>query len=161
MPAKTAEFFDWAGIWDNKKMNNDKNNCIFCQIIAGEIPAEKIYEDEDILAFLDITPINAGHTLIIPKNHYENLFEIPDELLQKISLKLRDLGKAIKDAVGAEGLNIGMNNKPAAGQLVMHAHFHLIPRYLSDGYKHWGGRKYEDGQIQEVAIKIKKKIKNE
>lgn len=142
-------------------MNKDEKKCIFCQIIAGEIPAEKVYEDEDILAFLDITPINAGHTLVIPKNHYENLFEIPDELLQKISLELRDLGKAIKDAVGAEGLNIGMNNKPAAGQLVMHAHFHLIPRYLSDGYKHWGGRKYEDGQIQEVAIKIKKKIKNE
>jgi len=139
-------------------MNSDENNCIFCKIIAGEIPAEKVYEDEDILAFLDITPINAGHTLVIPKKHYENIFELSDEILQKISLKLRDIGRAIKEAVGAEGLNIGMNNRSAAGQLVMHAHFHLIPRYVSDGYKHWGGRKYKDGEISLVAEKIKKEI---
>ena len=137
------------------KTNKD---CIFCKIIAGEIPAEKVYEDNEILAFLDITPINAGHTLVIPKKHYENLFELPDDILQKISIKLRDLGRAVKEAVGAEGLNIGMNNREAAGQLVPHAHFHLIPRYLSDGYKHWGGRKYKEGEIEKVAKEISKKI---
>ncbi|MEI6296962.1 MAG: HIT family protein [bacterium] len=138
---------------------NKELNCVFCKIIKGEIPAEKVYEDNDILAFLDITPINAGHTLVIPKAHYESLFELPDDILQKISLKLRDLGIAIKEAVGAEGLNIGMNNREAAGQIVLHAHFHLIPRYLTDGYKHWGGRKYKDGEIEEVAKKIKLAIK--
>lgn len=140
-------------------MENEDKNCIFCKIVAGEIPAEKVYEDNDLLAFLDITPINVGHTLIIPKKHYDSLFELPDDVLQKISIKLRDLGKAVKEAVGAEGLNIGMNNREAAGQLVNHAHFHLIPRYLTDGYKHWGGRKYKDGEIKEVAEKIKMILK--
>ncbi len=139
-------------------MKDDEKDCIFCKIVKGDIPAEKVYEDEDILAFLDITPINAGHTLLIPKKHYENLFELPDDVLQKISIKLRDLGKKIKEAVRAEGLNIGMNNRPAAGQLVMHAHFHLIPRYVSDGYKHWGGRKYKAGEMSLIAEKIKKEI---
>lgn len=142
-------------------MKERDENCIFCKIVSGEIPAEKIYEDEELLAFLDITPINAGHTLIIPKKHYDSLFELPDNILQKISIKLRDLGKAVKEAVGAEGLNIGMNNREAAGQLVPHAHFHLIPRYVADGYKHWGGRKYKEGEIEEVAEKIKKNLKQQ
>lgn len=134
-------------------------SCIFCKIISGEIPAEKIYEDEDFLAFLDIIPINAGHTLLIPKNHYENIFEMPDDILKKISLKLRDLGAKVKEGMNAGGLNIGMNNSPAAGQIVPHAHFHLIPRYLKDGHKHWEGRKYKDGEMAKVAEEIKDKIK--
>jgi len=137
---------------------SDGAGCVFCKIVAGEIPSEKIYEDDDILAFLDVTPINAGHALVIPKKHYENLFDLPDDILKKISIKLRDLGKAVKEGVEAEGLNIGMNNREAAGQLVPHAHFHLIPRYVSDGYKHWGGRKYKDGEISTVAEKIRKNI---
>lgn len=134
---------------------SEETGCIFCKIVAGEIPAEKVYEDNDLIAFLDVTPINAGHTLLLPKKHYENLFELPDDILQKISIKLRDLGKAVRDGVGAEGLNIGMNNREAAGQLVPHAHFHLIPRYVADGYKHWNGRKYKDGEMKNVAEKIR------
>ncbi|HBM46213.1 MAG: Histidine triad (HIT) protein [Parcubacteria group bacterium GW2011_GWF2_38_76] len=140
-------------------METTNNDCVFCKIVAGEIPAEKIYEDEDLFAFLDITPINAGHTLIIPKKHYENLFELPDDILKKISIKLRDLGASVKEAMNAEGLNIGMNNRPAAGQIVPHAHFHLIPRYIKDGYKHWGGRKYDEGEITKVAKEIRERIK--
>lgn len=139
-----------------KTINND---CIFCKIVKGEIPAEKIYEDEDLFAFLDINPINAGHTLLIPKKHYEDLFAMDDAILQKISIKLRDLGASVKDAMKSGGLNIGMNNSPAAGQIVPHAHFHLIPRYIKDGHTHWSGRKYDEGEIAKVAKEIKDKIK--
>ncbi|HRY62863.1 MAG TPA: HIT family protein [Candidatus Paceibacterota bacterium] len=141
-------------------MDKFKNkDCIFCKIVAGEIPAEKIYEDDDLFAFLDITPINAGHTLLIPKKHYENIFEMDDEILKKISIKLRDLGTSVKGAMKAGGLNIGMNNSPVAGQVVPHAHFHLIPRYLKDGHKHWEGRKYKEGEITKVAGEIRGKVR--
>jgi histidine triad (HIT) family protein len=137
------------------KTNKD---CVFCKIVAGEIPAEKVYEDEDLLAFLDITPINAGHTLLIPKKHYENIFEIPNNVLKKIVIKIRDVGGAIKKSTKADGLNVGMNNNPAAGQVVPHAHFHLIPRYTDDGHKHWQGRKYKDDEILKVAKEIRNEI---
>lgn len=139
------------------RIKND--DCVFCKIIKGDIPAEKIYEDKDLFAFLDISPINAGHTLLIPKKHYESLFDMTDDILKKISVKLRDLGASVKEAMKAEGLNIGMNNRPAAGQVVPHAHFHIIPRYIQDGHRHWSGRKYEDGEIVKVAKEIKSKIK--
>ena len=135
-------------------------DCIFCKIVAGTIPADKIHETDDVLAFLDIAPFNEGHTLVIPKKHYENLFEIPDKILEKISLELKHLGSAIQKATDSGGINIAMNNREAAGQIVLHAHFHIIPRYLSDGYKLMSGnKKYAPGRIEIMAEKIKKEIK--
>lgn len=112
-------------------------DCIFCKIIAGEIPCYKIYEDNKWLAFLDIKPINLGHTLLLPKKHCCNLLDFPQDLLPEIGPLLQKLGRAIKDGTGADGLNISWNNEPAAGQIIFHAHLHLIPRFKDDNLKPW------------------------
>ena len=130
-------------------------DCVFCKIIKGEISADKIYEDEDCLAFLDITPVNPGHTLLIPKKHYENLYEMPDELLSKMSPIVKKIAVAVKKGTGAEGINIGMNNEVAAGQIVPHAHFHIIPRFPGDGHHHWKGGSYSAGEAEKTAKKIR------
>ncbi|MDR1567782.1 MAG: HIT family protein [Streptococcaceae bacterium] len=103
--------------------------CVFCQIISGEIPSAKIYEDENILAFLDITQTTKGHTLVIPKQHIRNIFEMPEETAATIGRKLPRLAAQIKEKLGASGMNIINNNEAVAYQSVFHAHIHLIPRY--------------------------------
>jgi histidine triad (HIT) family protein len=133
-------------------------DCVFCKIVKKEIPAEIIYEDENVLAFLDITPINPGHILLIPKEHYENLYEMPDDLLAKMAPIIKKIAIAVKSAVNAEGINIGMNNERPAGQLVFHAHFHIMPRFSTDGHTHWHGTPYKDGEALRTAEKIKKFI---
>ncbi|MDO8493658.1 MAG: HIT family protein [bacterium] len=136
-------------------------DCLFCKIVEGKIPANKVYETDKVLAFLDITPVNEGHTLVIPKAHYENLFEIPDDLLAEIAVELKHIGLAVQKATNAGGINIAMNNREAAGQVIPHAHFHVIPRYLSDGQKLMHGRKYAPGKIEEVADKIRNEVGDE
>lgn len=131
-------------------------DCIFCKIAKGEIPADIIYEDENCLAFLDITPINPGHVLLIPKKHYENLYDLPDEILTQLAPIIKKLAIAIKKGVQAEGINIGMNNERPAGQLVSHAHFHIMPRFSNDGFHHWRGQPYKEGESSKIASKIKK-----
>ena len=131
------------------------NDCVFCKIAQGEIPADKIYEDKNFLAFLDIKPNNPGHALIIPKKHYENLYEMPDEVLSAIAPLIKKLAIAVKKGTGADGINIGMNNESSAGQIVQHAHFHIIPRFANDGLRHWSGKSYLN---KEDGIKIAKKI---
>ena len=133
------------------------NDCVFCKIAQGEIPADKIYEDKNFLAFLDIKPNNPGHALIIPKKHYENLYEMPDEVLSAIAPLIKKLAIAVKKGTGADGINIGMNNEGSAGQIVPHAHFHIIPRFSNDGLRHWQGKQYLN---KEEALEIAKKIKN-
>ncbi|MGB1126701.1 MAG: HIT family protein [Phycisphaeraceae bacterium] len=103
-------------------------DCIFCKIVAGEIPCHKLYEDEHVLAFLDVQPLSAGHTLVIPKGHYQAVEQMPDEVGAAIGRCLPKLGKAILNATGSTDWNILQNNGEPAGQEVMHVHFHLIPR---------------------------------
>lgn len=134
------------------------DDCLFCKIVREDIPSTKIYETDKILAFLDITPVNEGHTLVIPKEHYENLFEIPDEILSDIAVKLKQIGKAVQKATNSGGINIAMNNREAAGQIVPHAHFHIIPRYITDGHKLMSGKKYAEGRMKIIADKIKEEI---
>lgn len=134
-------------------------NCIFCKIIKGEIPSYKVYEDENVLAFLDIAPVNYGHTLIIPKKHYSNLEEISEEELCKVISVVKKVGKAMKDKLGVAGYNVGVNNDPVAGQIVPHVHFHVMPRNEKDGLKLWPGGKYKDGEAEEVLKKIKGTLK--
>ncbi len=131
-------------------------DCIFCKIIKREIPADVVYEDENCLAFLDITPINPGHVLLIPKQHYENLYDLPDKELKQLAPIIKKLAIAIKKGVNAEGINIGMNNEKPAGQLVPHAHFHIMPRFSNDGYQHWRGQPYSEGESSQIAEKIKR-----
>jgi len=137
-------------------MNTD---CLFCKIIKGEIPSAKVYEDEHSFAFLNIRPINPGHTLLVPKKHFANLYEMPDEILANLAPIIKKLGVAIKKAVSADGINIGMNNDPAAGQLVFHAHIHIMPRFKNDGHEHWHGTPYKnDAEIKTVAENIVSKL---
>ena len=131
---------------------------IFLKIIAGEIPAHKVYEDEYTYAFLDATPNNPGHTLVIPKERYKDIYEIPEEVLSHVMNTVKKVAIAVKKATNADGINIGMNNEPAAGQLVFHAHIHVIPRFKDDGLKHWGKKEYKEGEAEKVAESIRAEI---
>ena len=107
-------------------------NCIFCKILNGDIPSAKLYEDENFAIILDVGPASFGHALVLPKDHYANLFEMPEELLAKLMSLAKVWGEKIVKALGADGLNLVQNNGPAAGQTVFHFHLHLIPRYDGD-----------------------------
>lgn len=105
--------------------------CIFCKIIQKEIPANLIYEDDDIMAFLDVHPVTQGHTLVIPKSHYETIYDCPTHLLEKMIGVTKKLAIQLTNEYNALGVNIRNNNKEVAGQTVPHIHFHIIPRYNS------------------------------
>ena len=131
------------------------NNCIFCKIIAGEIPCDKIYEDDKVLAFLDINPINRGHALVIPKKHYLDLLECPDDLAEYLIRVVKKTGKAVLKVVEADAFNVGLNNGAAAGQVVNHVHWHIIPRFKGDGLETWPDGSYESNEEKaQVASKI-------
>ncbi|HES7237606.1 TPA: HIT family protein [Streptococcus pyogenes] len=104
-------------------------NCIFCSIIQGDIPSSKVYEDEQILAFLDISQTTKGHTLVIPKQHVRNLLEMTAETASHLFARIPKIARAIQSATGATAMNIINNNEALAGQTVFHAHVHLVPRY--------------------------------
>lgn len=123
-------------------------DCLFCKIATKELPAEIVYEDDRTIAFLDIRPINKGHTLVIPKDHALNIYEIDDERLCDVMKSAKRLAGVVKAATNAEGINIGMNNGPAAGQIVMHAHVHVIPRFADDGHAHWHGEPYAEDELE-------------
>lgn len=107
-------------------------NCIFCKIANGEIPSTTLYEDEDFRVILDLGPATRGHALLLPKNHFANLFELDDETAQKAILVAKKMAGKMKAALGADGFNLVQNNGEAAGQTVFHFHMHLIPRYEND-----------------------------
>lgn len=130
------------------------DSCIFCKIVKGELPSSKVYEDGDVVAFLDIKPVNPGHTLVIPKKHYVNIHDMPDELFGKVSIAAKKVADAILK-MGAKGVNIGMNNGEAAGQVVFHAHVHVMPRYGKDKFSLWVGKEYDGNEREQVAKKIK------
>ncbi|HFI0253258.1 TPA: HIT family protein [Streptococcus suis] len=110
------------------------SDCIFCKIVAGKIPASKVYEDDQVLAFLDITQVTKGHTLVIPKTHYRNVLDMDAEVAGKVFTVIPALARHLKEKLGASGLNIVNNNEEAAGQTVFHTHIHLLPRFdKSDG----------------------------
>ncbi len=138
---------------------NDKN-CIFCKIARKELPSVVVYEDDTMLAFLDINPVNIGHTLIIPKKHFENLYDTPEDLMAEMMKVIKSLGTAIKEAVHADGINIEMNNEKPAGQVILHTHMHIVPRHEGDGFTQWKGKRdYNDGEMEEVSMKIKSFVK--
>lgn len=107
-------------------------NCIFCKIANGEIPAATLYEDEDFRVILDLNPASLGHALILPKAHAANLFELPDETAAKALVLAKRISEKLKNGLNADGLNVIQNNGEAAGQTVFHFHMHLIPRYEDD-----------------------------
>ena len=134
-------------------------DCIFCKIASGQIPSAKIYEDEVVVAFLDIAPISDGHTLVMPRQHFEKVHSCPPELLAQIWTRLGKIAGAVASAVGSDGYNILCNNGRAAGQVVDHLHFHIVPRKTDDGvFAQWPSYKYRPGQVEIIAEKIRKHL---
>jgi histidine triad (HIT) family protein len=137
-------------------------NCLFCKIIAGEIPCYKVYEDENVLAFLDIKPLNPGHTLIVPKKHAEHLLESSEVDVCSILLAAKRIAPAIMQSVGALGCNVNFNVGHAGGQVIFHTHVHIIPRYADDGYKEWC--RVEENikdNLDGVAERVREFLKND
>ena len=130
------------------------NDCIFCKILSGQIPCDKLYEDETTFAFLDRGPVNPGHTLVIHKHHHTDIFDTPERDLCDIFATAKKMATAIMKATRCDGINIGMNNRPAAGQVVFHAHVHVIPRLLNDGLKHWAHHDATPDQQASTAAAI-------
>jgi len=125
-------------------------DCVFCKIIKGDIPAQKVYENQHVLAFLDIAPTSPGHTLVVPKAHHENLITTPHDVACHCLDAIKKLAPAIVSATGTEGFNIGLNNGKAAGQAVFHTHFHIIPRIANDGLINWPHAKYKPGEADKI-----------
>jgi len=137
----------------------NSSDCIFCKIVAGETPAACVYEDNVVLAFLDIGPVNKGHTLIIPKVHFEQVDQCPAQILSAMAAQMGRIAKAVVGATGCDGYNILCNNGRVAGQLVDHVHFHIIPRFEGDGcLKGWPAKEYAEGEIDEMLREIQKKL---
>ena len=131
-------------------------NCIFCKIVNGEIPSEKIYENKDVLAFLDANPVTKGHLLIIPKKHYENIFDIPKDILKENIEVAQKISLLLKEKLGAEGINLLNSNNKIAQQDVPHYHVHVIPRYSGDEFEIVFKDKTENKNLKETANKILK-----
>jgi histidine triad (HIT) family protein len=133
------------------------SNCIFCKIVAGEIPSAKVYEDAEVLAFMDIGPIIKGHTLVIPKQHFDPLTATPEPVLAKLMAVVKKIAAAQMNGLKADGVNVMQTNGAAAGQVVPHIHFHVIPRYATDGHRwNWAAKKYDDpAEMQKLAAAIK------
>lgn len=137
-------------------------NCIFCKIIAGEIPSVKIYEDEHVFAFMDIMPLSKGHALLIPKTHREFVYDMTPEEAGQLFAVAPKIAKAIQETFEPEGMNLLNNNGAKAGQSVFHFHLHFIPRYgQTDGFgAKWMTKEKEftTERIQELAESVKKKL---
>jgi histidine triad (HIT) family protein len=132
--------------------------CIFCKIVAGDIPNYQVYEDEEVLAFFDVLPISPGHTIIVPKKHYADLEEIPDKTLSAMIVAAKKIGKAIMEGMDVKGYSIFLDNKDAANQHVPHAHFHLVPRKEGDGLQRWPQSGYAEDEAEFFLKKIKDKL---
>lgn len=134
-------------------------DCIFCKIVNGDAPGERLYETDLVLAFLDIAPVNKGHALVIPKAHYATVFDVPAELGNDIITAMQIVGKAVMGATGGTGLNVGQNNFRDAWQLVDHVHWHIIPRFADDGLRLWPAQGYTDAEeIQLLGQNIRSRI---
>lgn len=133
-------------------------DCLFCKITKKEIPSFTIYENDDVSAFLDINPNNLGHTLVVPKAHYENIYDTPNKTLASIMSVSKKIAAAIKSGLGAEGVNVVMNNEGAAGQIIPHVHLHVIPRFANDGFKHWKGAPRTEKEINAAGEKIRQAL---
>ena len=131
-------------------------DCIFCKIANGEIPSTTLYEDEEFRVILDMGPATRGHALLLPKEHYADLFELDDETASKVLIRAKRIARRMKDALGADGFNLVQNNGEAAGQTVFHFHMHMIPRYQGDKVGlGWHMGKLTEEDKEEILNKLK------
>ncbi|MCM1273630.1 MAG: HIT family protein [Clostridium sp.] len=136
-----------------------KDDCIFCKIAAGEIPSTTVFETGEFKVFFDVAPAGKGHTLIIPKEHYDNVFSIDSETAAKLFSLATSVARALKAETDCDGMNLLQNNGEVAGQTVHHFHLHLIPRYKDDGIKlTWEQSEADKEYLAELAQKVKKRI---
>ncbi len=133
------------------------DDCLFCKIIKNEIPSSKVYEDQDVVAFLDIFPFTRGHTVVVPVNHHETFLDFPDDEMGRYFSVLKKLASQIKTNLEADGINIVQNNFQAAGQIVFHMHYHIIPRWV--GEKNPFVRQPKEKASEEYLSDMLKKIK--
>ena len=134
-------------------------NCIFCKIANGELPSYTIYEDDDFRVILDINPASKGHSLLIPKEHFKNIFELDDNIASKALIVAKNVSAALRDELNCDGFNILQNNEEIAGQTVFHFHMHLIPRYTGDTVKFTTTTgKVDEEFANELVKNIKSKI---
>lgn len=131
---------------------------IFMKIVRRELPADIVYEDEDTLAFLDINPTAPGHTLVVPKKPAVNIFDVDAETLAKTVATVRKISPAVRDAVGAHGVHINSNHEAAAGQIVFHLHFHIIPRHDRSEFEFWPHKEAEPEEQKKIAEKIRERL---
>lgn len=129
--------------------------CIFCNIVKQSSDAEIVFENENIIAFLDIAPVNYGHTLVIPKKHFDNFLTVPNDVMQELINATQFLAGAVKRSVNADGFHIISNNGDSAGQSVYHFHFHIIPRFNSDFTLKPKVKSYSAGSMKEYADQIR------
>ena len=130
-------------------------NCIFCKIANGEIPSKTLYEDEEFRVILDLAPVTKGHALILPKSHFKNLYELPDETAQKVMKLAKKMATTMTEKLECDGFNLLQNNNEIAGQTIFHFHMHLIPRYENDNQKIAGN---PTEMTQDELEEIKKQI---
>ncbi len=131
---------------------NTAGDCIFCKIVAGEIPSHTVLEDDVSLAFIDIGPVARGHTLLIPKYHVEIIDELSPDMAGGLLSNLPRLVHAVRGALSCEGVNVLQNNGRIAGQLVPHVHFHIIPRNTADRFSYtWPAGEYQEGEMERIA----------
>ncbi len=127
------------------------DNCIFCKIANGDIPSKVLYEDDEFKVILDLGPATKGHALILPKNHYHNLYELPDETAGKVMLLAKKMAIHMTEKLSCDGFNLVQNNGEAAGQTVFHFHLHLIPRYKEDGQTlGWEPLEFSQEELEEI-----------
>ena len=130
------------------------NNCVFCKIAQGKLPSRKVYENRHILAFLTIEPISRGHLLIIPKKHFENIYDISESDLKEIIVAAKKIAGALKTSLGATGINILHASGKDAQQSVFHFHIHIVPRYEDDGLDTWPKTNYKEKDFDKVLNKM-------
>jgi len=140
----------------------EQGGCLFCKLVSGEIPSKKIYDDQDVFAFLDINPRNPGHTLVIPKKHHLTMLDMSADDVGKLFRGVRAVAEAVKNGTNADGLSIVQSNGKAAGQVVNHVHVHIIPRYMSEGPISLEGvlgvKKMPEETLNKVVDAIKSKM---
>lgn len=136
------------------------SDCVFCKIIRKEIPAQFVYENDTVVAFLDISPVNPGHTLVVPKEHHEDILSTPNSILAEMMVVTKKIASAVVAATKSDGFNIGINTKPAAGQVIFHTHLHIIPRLSSDGLKHWPHQNLGKGEMDAMQAGIRAMLEN-
>jgi histidine triad (HIT) family protein len=135
-------------------------DCIFCKIIRKEAPANFVYEDDQVVAFLTNRPVNEGHTLVVPRKHHENIYEVPDEEIAYLFKTAKHIAVAVRDAMGAEGIRVVQNNGCAAGQVIFHFHVHIIPMKPHEGFTHGiAYRDHSQGRMTEALELDSQKIK--